>query len=265
MEGIVTSVRIAFVSVCVFLPVTAAAQSNGISVTSAKVFDSRSLVLMLEQLEAQLRSLQAIDQQKITQGLTNLQGARLSEVARAVSVTGVPTPSVTTTETISEGALRTTERVSEAPSTTPVTPGTAPAAAGLTFEPTFGLSANDLLTDQVSLTYQIINVRMLLERALSDRLYNAKPRLQAVLGFQIGIDPPKKANGRAAFVEITVSNKSGTPLSLVSVMPQEETYNACAVERRSNAFGDAAVATILTIGYSQQRRNEQGTRTRSPS
>ena len=247
------SIRILLLGVCVAVPIVASAQPNGISVSSAKVFDNRSLVIMLEQLEAQLRSLQTIDQQKVLQGMTNLQGAQVSDVTRSLSATGLGSPGVTTTE----GDLGVTGRVTtEAARAAPAVPTAASSAPNLTFAPTFGLNAQDLLADQISLTYQILNVRMLLERALSDRLHEGEPRLQAVLGFQIGIDPPRNANGRAAFVEITVSNPAGTPLSLVSVMPQEKTYNAYAVDRRSNAFGGAAVASILTIGYAEQRRNE---------
>ena len=38
--------------------------------------------------------------------------------------------------------------------------------------PSFGTDAGDLLTNEVNLTYQYDNVRMLLNRSLSDRLYN---------------------------------------------------------------------------------------------
>ena len=252
------SLRTFLVGVCVCAPIVAFAQTqtNGISVSSAKVFDNRALVIMLEQLEAQLRSLQVIDQQKVAQGLTNLQGAQLSDVSRSFSATGLGGPGVTTTEGLTEGQLGVTGRVTTEAARGAGRAGSNIGDGGPGDAPAFGLNAQDLLSDQIGLTYQILNVRMLLERALSDRLHDGNARLQTVLGFQIGIDPPRNANGRAAFVEITVGSKSGAPLSLVSVMPQEKTYNAYAVDRRSNAFGGAAVASILTIGYAQQRRHE---------
>jgi len=74
----------------------------------------------------------------------------------------------------------------------------------LRFTPTFGASAGDLLSDQVNLSHQIFNLRMILERSLSDRLIDNKPRTQAVLGFNVTIDPPKTAVDAVAEVEITL-------------------------------------------------------------
>jgi hypothetical protein len=54
---------------------------------------------------------------------------------------------------------------------TPASPGLPEMLAAPSFQPKYGLSANDLLSDQVNLSYQILNLRMLLERSLSDRLW----------------------------------------------------------------------------------------------
>jgi hypothetical protein len=102
---------------------------------------------------------------------------------------------------------------------------------------------------------------MLLERSLSDRLWpatgSAVARRQAVLGFEISLDPPKEARDAAAEVEVTLSAEDGTaPLDLVALMPLEKTYNSAALASSSNSFGGSAVVKIITIGYSEQRRGE---------
>jgi hypothetical protein len=169
---------------------------NGISVGKPKVFDSRSLSIMLEQLSEQLRTVQVVDAQKLAAALGNQQGSEAHNTAVAASLTGPSLPSVTTTEKPNAaGNLAVTERDTSRAATTPATPTLPALLAAPSYTPTFGPSAADLLADQVSLSYQIFNVRMLLERSLTDRLAtpDGKPRLQAVLGFQISIDPPRNA------------------------------------------------------------------------
>ncbi len=80
-------------------------------------------------------------------------------------------------------------------------------------------------SDQVNLTYQIFNIRMLLERSLSDRLLpnDRGPRRQAVLGFNVQASiRPMLERDAAAIVEITVDG--GGEVELVGLMPQEKTY-----------------------------------------
>ncbi len=242
-----------------WLLATDAAGQNGITVGPAKVYDNRSLVIMLEQLQAQLRAVQVVDQQKLAQTLGSFQGGQMTDVARAFSLTaGLGTPKVTTTETPVGDELAVTKRETERAATgAPSAPVPPASPASLAFTPSFNVRAEDLLADQISLTYQIFNIRMLLERALSDRLHNSEPRLQVVLGFQIDVNPGDEAKGRAAVVELTITGTTNAkPVSLVSVMPSEKTYNAYALDRRSNAFGGAAVASVVTIGYGEQRRQE---------
>ena len=118
----------------------------------------------------------------------------------------------------------------------------------------------------MNLSYQIFNLRMLLERSLSDRLQGDEPRLQAVLGFNVTIDPPRTANDAVAVVEITLTQgfnddavkqpQTNIPLSLVSLMPEEKTYNSAALSSKSNAFAGAAVVKMVQIGYNQRKRSQ---------
>lgn len=268
---------------------------NGVSVGEPKVFDNRTLTLMLEALSQTLASQQQsyIDQKSVLAALANLQGFTQTETARALNITGVPTPATSLKDTLKTGnvdssgkalpdALTRESNVSRA-SVTPQAPAleSFPAIPG--FNPTYGQNAADLLNDQVNLTYQIFNLRMLLERSLSDRLMPDTPgppdknrtRLQAVLGFNVTLDPPRTANDAVAVVEITVTispNQNGAQpgqvsgnqvnqgnaksMSLVALMPQEKTYNAATLSNKSNAFGGSAVVNAFQVGYSQRKREQ---------
>ena len=247
---------------------------NGISVGAPKVFDNRSLMLMLEALNQTLEAQQRtyIDQKSLLSALANLQGLSTQEVATNLNITAVPPLSrdVSTdlkTGNVSAGGAplpNTFERKTDTnrASFTPQAPSldTLPGLPS-GFNPTFGSSASDLLSDQVNLTYQIFNLRMILERSLSDRLLpNAptddKTRLQVVLGFNVTIDPPRTANEAVAVVEIKVTTTEAGNLSLVSLMPQEKTYNAAALSSKSNAFGGAAVVSAFQVGFSARKRGQ---------
>lgn len=251
-------------------------EPNGISVGRPKVFDNRTLTLMLESLSESLRNVQTqfINKETLAAAFSFLQGTRTSEVARSFSVSPIPVPSLrqentTNTGNVSSGGsslpdTTTSNTVSERPSFTPQPPAldTTPAAFPPGFNPTFGSNPSDLLSDQVNLTYQIFNLRMLLERSLTDRLLdNDQTRRQAVLGFNVTIDPPRTANDAVAVVEITLDAPDSCPnpddcLSLVSLMPQEKTYNAAALSTKSNAFGGAAVVNMFQVGFSERRRGQ---------
>lgn len=233
-----------------WLPVATGAQdlgtdsTNGISVGYPKVFDNRSLSIMLDQLKAQLQSVQTIDASKINGAIGNQQGAESHTQSLSVSLAASAVP----------GAAAATDKANPQP---PSPPGAATLPAAPTYTPTIGINASDLLTNQVDLSYQIFNIRMLLERALSDRLYDGKTRLQAVLGFQVSIDPPKQARDHAAFVEVTVNSELRHHLpSLVAMMPYEKTYNSSAVSSSATAFAGAAVFQVFSLGVNAQKQDQ---------
>ena len=201
---------------------------NGISVGLPKVFDNRTLTLQLEKLKQQLNQQQTqngvIDLKSVAAALNNLQGLSQQETSTALSVTGSPTPATTLTNTLNTGNVdtsgnplpntTTTQNQTTKSSVTPTAPAfdsfaTLPAG----FNPTFGSSASDLLNDQMNLSYQIVNLQMLLDRALSDRIYpqdsGGGTRLQTVLGFNVSLDPPRTANDAVAVVEVTLKSDPG--------------------------------------------------------
>jgi hypothetical protein len=243
---------------------------NGITVGRPKVFDNRTLVLMLEGLSESLRNLQFVDQKSLAAAFNLLQGFQSSETVSNLTLTALPTSglkqeNVTTTGNATAAGAplpntgkQTTTTSRDAFTPQPPTLDSPPAFSG--FNPSYGENPSDLLGDQVNLTYQIFNLRMLLERSLSDRLLtDGQPRLQAVLGFNVTIDPPRTAADAVAVVEITLSSGAGAQpdgLSLVSLMPQEKTYNAAALSTKSNAFGGAAVAKMFQVAYGRRQRSQ---------
>jgi len=282
---------------------------NGISVGAPKAFDNRTLTLMLESLSQTLQAQQQnyMDQKSVAAALANIQGFTQTESSTNLSLTTTPTPATDVKTTLNTGNVdangnplpNTFQRQTDVnrASVTPQAPAldTLPAFQG--FTPTYGNSASDLLSDQVNLTYQIFNLRMILERALSDRLNpdatgENKTRRQAVLGFNVTLDPPRTANDAVAVVEITLQtcdkaqktceeeaknelqicdkgkktceeeakneskDENRKPLSLVALMPQEKTYNAAALSSKSNAFAGSAVVSSFQVGFSARKRGQ---------
>lgn len=248
---------------------------NGISVGLPKVFDNRTLTLQLQKLKQQLDQQQTkngvVDLKSVAAALNNLQGLSQQETSTALSVTGSPTPATSLTSTLATGnvnangnPLPNTTSTQNQTTTSSVSP-TAPsfdsfAALPAGFNPTFGASASDLLNDQVNLSYQIVNLQMLLDRALSDRIYpqaaTGDTRLQTVLGFNVTLDPSRRANDAVAVVEVTVTPDPAGDVSLVALMPQEKTYNAAALSSKSNAYSGAAMAGAFQIAGGVRKRSQ---------
>jgi hypothetical protein len=256
-------------------------------VGAPKVFDNRALTLQLEALQKALQQQQSsnatIDLKAVMAALANTQGLTQSEVSSALSVLGNPTPATSLTTDAKTGNVDTNGNPLPNSTDTQTSKNVAsvtPAASGFDsfatlpsgFKPAFGPSASDLLNDQINLNYQIVNLQMVLERALSDRLYSecGKPdkndprpnctRLQTVLGFNVSLDPPRVANDAVAVVEVTLSPPATPPssggngdhdLSLVAVLPQEKTYNSAALSSSSHAYSGAAVVNAFQVsgGY----------------
>lgn len=260
---------------------------NGISVGRPKVFDNRSLTLQIESLQKALRQQQTanptIDLKSVMAALANTQGLTQSEVSTVLSILSNPTPSTSASTDLKTGNVDAngnplpnttdTQTGKNVSSVTPIAPGfDSFASLPSGFNPAFGPSASDLLNDQINLNYQIINLQMVLERALSDRLAECKnptlkdprpncTRLQTVLGFNVSIDPPKIANDAVAVVEVTLPRpQSSTPsdpnLSLVAMMPQEKTYNAAALSSSSHAYSGAVIVNAFQVSGGYRKRNQ---------
>jgi hypothetical protein len=239
--------------------------SNGITIGRAKQFDNRSLSLVLEELNASLEKLSVLSQ-SIASRADVFQESEETAVSRSISFALSRTSEAKSSEGTTKrktrsaaadaegtGADRNTKRISEA--TDAANSKGAADPDSLKFSPTFGMAAGDLLTDQVNLLYQIVNLRLLNERALSDRLRDGEGRLQAVLGFQVSINPPSFAHDCVAEVEIELLVPNATePISVVAMIPQEKTYNAATLSSSADSlYGSVVSSWRLGAGVSRRR------------
>jgi hypothetical protein len=271
-------------------------KDNGIGFGPPKVFDNRTLLLMLESLSESLRAVQVVDAKSLAASLGLFQGMQTQSTSRGLAIKAGGIPGVvraeegevtdtlgsknafttvtkpagieTTAYDEASGTLVNRNKVSEtltSAARNPEIAGLPDLLAAPSYQPAYGLNATDLLSDQVNLSYQTYNIRMLIERSLTDRIWESdKPRMNVVLGMNVSLDPPKNAEGSAAVIELTVRFKdpggkkcaSSGCVSLVSLMPKEQTYNSVALRSSANQFGGSAVAKVVTVGYNERRQSQ---------
>lgn len=232
-------------------------EAPGIDVGIPKAFDNRTLNLMLDDLNESLVRVNVIDQKTLSQAIGTTQGFTLQETDNSLTIQGGINPGIASKSPSSGKAGGTASNGDT---------GTAAGTPVALPKSQYSVGASDLLNEQVDLMYQIFNLRMLIDRSLSDRLLSSPgnpkdpPRLQTVIGLNVTIDPPRDAEKSAAIVEVTLyrdeKSKPEDRPSLVSVMPQEHTYNSAALSSKSFAFGGSAVAKIVSVGYTTTRRGQ---------
>jgi hypothetical protein len=221
---------------------------NGITIGQAKAFDNRSLQLRIERLSASLANLKVVNQ-NVTENLATLQRQTTSKSSRSLTLEAKATPgtagdneSAAATGNGKGGATKATESDEETQSET---------------KPAVALAASDVLSDQLNLASQILNLETLYERSLTDRLLGEKTRLQTVLGFQVSITPPRGCENSVAVAEVAVRMPDDKPISLVALIPQEKTYNAQTVSTSAQSIGGSAVASVLTLGFTSKGESRQ--------
>ncbi|MCW3098562.1 MAG: hypothetical protein JWL77_4180 [Chthonomonadaceae bacterium] len=258
---------------------------NGITVSRPKLYDNRSLTLMLRTLEDTLASTNFLNAGNVAGAIDRFQGSTAKSTSTSFNIMTSPTPEIITTVTNKGGETPTTdtEKKITSQSVTPTVPATASPATPSVAQTT-GISAQDILAEQMALTYQIFNLRLLMERSLTDRLYSLKlqesgtsyllgNKGQAVVGFQISIDPQKAFKNAVAEVEIQITpdiskakkiqTKTGSlfgsenePPTIVAMLPMSKTYNVATVTNKSSAFGLGAVASIFNVGFGNSQSNQ---------
>jgi hypothetical protein len=233
--------------------------ANGIAVGEAKQFDNRSLTLILEQLDAALAKLSVVSQ-SVSQNLGTFQGQRSTDWLQTASFTfgeGGKVPEANDgKKDSSAGGAQVDKPTGDAAAASGTAKGQSPAASlPSSFAPAFAGLAGDALTDQMNLAYQIVNLRILNERALSDRLWGQRARLQVVLGFQVSINPPNFATDCAAVVEVELKVPGGVdPISVIAMIPQEKTYNVATLSSSSDSVDGSVVSALWRAGGSIGRR-----------
>jgi hypothetical protein len=219
---------------------------NGITIGTPKAFDNRSLALRIERLSASLDQLKIVNQ-NVTENLSKIQTHTTTQSEHSVALEVKATSAVPKEEDPTKKSNN---------SDTKSEPATA--GAKTASPPDVTLAASDILSDQLNLASQILNLETLYERSLTDRIINGKSRLQTVLGFQVSITPPAGSEDCVAIVEVSVRlKKSMVPVSLVALIPQEKTYNAQTVSSSATSIGGSAVARVLTLGFSSKGESRQ--------
>lgn len=256
-------------------------ESTGIEVGRPKIYDDSLLQQMLTAAEAKLLSLQLLDQSGIAGHLGAVTGATQSISSFGLSVQGPTLPQVATTNngatnstvtgqgnTTTTGATTGTSSTNSSQNTAnaPVTnvtttaPQTAPPsvtapAPSTSLPSTFSVSASDLLNEQMQLTYEIANLRLLLEGSLNDWTIGTtkvvKPRV--TLGFPITISPGKPSKDATAVVEIEIEKDPETKPptdevpALITLLPREKTYNVAKITDSSFAISAGIATQVVSV------------------
>jgi hypothetical protein len=260
--------------------------SNGIEVGTPKVYDDSLLQQMLNAAQARLMSLQILDQTGIAARLGSITGATQSISSFGLSVQGSPLPQVATTKngatdsavttnqtvattsaTPSTATTNTTQNTAGAPVTNVVTtapqvapPSVSAPAPSTTLPTSLSVSASDILNEQMQLTYEIANLRLLLEGSLNDRLFVSgetrivKPRV--TIGLPITLKPDGRFKNSVAVVEVEVEKADGDSLSnseppaLVTLLPREKTYNVASITDKSLAISAGVATQVVSVAGS---------------
>jgi hypothetical protein len=161
--------------------------------------------------------------------------------------------SVATTPSNTLQTVTTQPAITPGPAPTPVTP--VPSLPS-----SFNTSAVDTLNEQMQLSYQIINLQLLLQGAVSDDYTSqGSGRRKVTLGFPITISTPASYVGKVADIRVDVCDPSGVhedqdfdkDPKLAILIPQEKTYNLARITGHSLSLGAGAVlANVVNIGAS---------------
>ena len=206
---------------------------NGIYVDEPKVYDDSLLQQMINSAQNQLATMQGFDQSGLTRAIGNITGANQQIASFGISGGAQPAPIQTAYGNIT--------------SPFPVPPSTPPGPT-TTLPSTQAPSASDILNEQLQITSQIQNLRLLLEGSLSDQIMVgrqetfAKPKV--TLGFPVVISPENRYKDAVAVVEVFVETNAendasvnGEAPSITALLPQEKSYNVAAISDKSAAIG----------------------------
>jgi hypothetical protein len=226
---------------------------DGLVVGQPKIYDTFYLQQQLLALRSQLERLQVLDRTSLVNRFGNVQGASLVQNGVAVQASGPSTPTTTTTT----GGDSPGTQVA----TTPLAAANPTVAATNLTLPTPSMGASDTLAEEVQLQYQITNLELLLDGAVSDRITpTGQPRRAVTIGFPVSIQPPNQLTaGRRSnsVAEVMVSlcrttsdpNGRTTDVSIGTLLPQEHTYNVAGlVDKSFSASVGGVLGGVLSVG-----------------
>jgi hypothetical protein len=250
--------------------------TNGIAVGPPKVYDDSVLQEMLNAAQARLASLQLLDQTGIAANLGAVTGANQQISSFAIAAQGPTPPQTVTTAngatnqvaatvgsaTNNGTATTTTAPVQNVTTTSPTltAPAATPPAPSTSLPSSFSVSASDILNEQMQLTYEIANLRLLLEGSLNDRIAKTKDgknliKPRVTLGFPITLNPDKRFKDSVAIVEVEVETIPGQtfnddPPAITALLPREKTYNVAAIKDHSGSIGAGVVTQVAGVSGS---------------
>jgi hypothetical protein len=216
---------------------------NGIYAGEPKVYDDASLEAMLRAAQSRVGQLSAFDQTSILKNLGTVQGGSATQTQAAGQVSGLPKPGATAT------------------AVTPNNPAL-PNPPAFTLPSSYTPAAADIFNEQVQLNYQMTNLQLLLEGALSDEFVVATmAKRRETFGLPIAIQTPPGSLYRHAAAEVEVSvcsppqSLEGDP-SLVNLLPREKTYNVANIVSKSASASGGAIVGIVNFGGSFLRARQ---------
>lgn len=238
-------------------------RDNGIVVGQPKLFELRSVQMMIDSVKASLAQTTLPNPSQLFSGTGRVQGVSSTSRDQRVEVSG--SLDIKPNNDLKQPAVPAMEaaRLSSGPN-----------MDGVSMSPT------DVLAEQTSLWHQLMNLQMLLDGALSDRLiptdgngsataYSGSvkysPRAQAIIGFQISVDPLQDYRNAVAEATIIIDNKKvsasglggyGDEPSLMMLLPRNKTYNSISISRDTKSFGFGALVNVFSLGMSQDKRGE---------
>jgi hypothetical protein len=255
-------------------------KGNGIEVGAPKIYDDASLRMMLDATRAKLATMSGLNQDALISRLGSVSGATIDQTQFGFQVSGPTPPSVATTNTGPTNSVTTngnlpqgnsslpgTVTVATNPTSSSVITSAAPAAPptvspGIAFTPPTSVSPSslDVLNEQMQLSYEMTNLALLLEGALSDRFVTnqrfIKPRV--TLGFPISLRAPPQFKDAVAVVEVEVTTSPRNlsdptvpePPAITALLPREKTYNVAAMTDNMTSIGAGAVIGSVGVNAS---------------
>ncbi|HEX5736484.1 MAG TPA: hypothetical protein VF131_26875 [Blastocatellia bacterium] len=230
---------------------------NGILVGEPKVFDDALLQKMLEETENRLALVRLLDGGEIAKRLGAVTGAEQRISSVGFNVQGPSLPGVQTKTT----AAGTEETLTLAQANPPT--ATAPPAT-TSLPSSFNVSASDILNEQMQLSFEVANLRLLVGGSLSDYFVktdaSSNPlyvKTKTTLGFPITIIPDKRHKEAVAIVEVEVQTGedvgAGEPPAITALLPREKTYNVATITDKSTSIQGGVVTQVVGVGGSWLR------------
>ncbi len=239
-------ITVSLFTFCAYLTKPAFAQNNdnGIVIGPAKLYDERSLESQLDSIKSGLTA-NYVNPNMVATNEGVPQGGTLSSSQITGGIGYNEKPSVSNSQDNSSGTTNTGSKSGNSP----ISQNFSGSAIGL--QSPLVVSSEDLLQQQVGLSFEATNLQLLLDHALSDRVMFAPDgtpaaRQMAILGFQISVEPRQSDEYAVAEADITISDTSGRGRPEVDMMlPQDKTYNVAKVTNDSNAFNLGAFTAPL--------------------